>query len=174
MNAPSFDWEHLRNVARGVVRRYRDRWTNAHAEDLAQEALLAFWEWVSVRGAQVREPVAAITTIVKRCRHRLRDLARWQWTLPFPVFQDAGGEWTAEPEAPPQRPYEDLADAVADCVREGPDGALLHARLFGRASDAELAELTGWSPKACRARVHRARVAVRAALRRRVADLRDA
>lgn len=162
MTCPPIDWAELRALALRILRGYRDVWTRQHAEDIAQESVLAMLAWID-KGAQVREPRAAITAIARRVRVRAYEGAyRPLRSLPFSV--DAGGEWVAEPQAPPQCPDQDLPDTVARAFRRLPDGDLLRARLFDGASDLDLAATSGRTPSACRARVHRARVELRARL----------
>jgi len=157
MTAPSFDWQQLRNVATGVLRRYRDPWTMAHVDDLAQEAVLAFWQWVA-RGAQVHASTLAMVQIARRTRLAAKRSTRWRALCPFPaMFDETTGEWVSEPQAAPECPDQDLPDSIAGAIATLRNGDLLARRVFAGATDADLAAEFGYSPSGCRSRVHRAR-----------------
>lgn len=145
-----------------TVRRFVGRWTDpatlSVADDIVQETIIA------TARAPVSDPArlpGIARTIARRTRHRmLRAAAR------APVCRDL--EATVAPAAPAADPrMEALRSAMSTMPRH--DLALLMDHYSGRAVSS-IAHEQGLSPVAVRVRMHRARILLRRAVGRVMAD----
>ncbi|MFY9341954.1 MAG: sigma factor-like helix-turn-helix DNA-binding protein [Planctomycetota bacterium] len=169
-------WRRAHRDARRWLHRYRDRWTLAHCDDLAQEASVAAWQWVR-DGRSCRRFWALVHTITSRTRgHALRAARR-------SCEEGRLVDTEAPPVEAPERWY-----PIAGCRRPATRGrpwllaALDDLAAFDRKlllefyegfSCAELAERFRRSLACVKTRLHRARQRVQKKVEEYASKARD-
>jgi RNA polymerase sigma factor (sigma-70 family) len=162
------DWGSAMRRVRNVVFAYRDKFSHAEREDLAQEAAMAFWLF-GERHQHERPAFAALRTIVKRTRWRAigrnsREALLVAEHAPC-VYPEIEGERFLKLEGG-RVPMSWLIDRlrVEMAAMGEPCRRILHAFYQEGESCKEIAQRLGISQSVVKTRLHRSRVHLRKAL----------